>query len=340
MKSACYIASLLTAGGSASYVRAPTPLVTLTFPIPSQGTAFTSTIPGCDTVDPFVVVGNPNGTFLPGTQTYYLPPQAEAASSTFVDPKLNATQVIVVNPLPGTCEPFGSLSTATDTAAGSMPTDAPDPGVCPLEGCSQVVNKAAQKIIDALGKVTLISQSLQNAAKQIGLKRDNDLEARDALTDLLRGLRQVPPALTVIIPYVQFSPIIPPGCDSDTVVVALIDFVRVHQALLEILIGRSSLLSSGSGFSFGGKTEISGGLEHSEALARSDVVSSAKSPGVEKFPNPLGIAIAAVLRAIESVVDNIAFGLISIIPTRDECLKQQKFSIDGTLNDAISAYSS
>ncbi|KAM0811833.1 hypothetical protein AB5N19_12189 [Seiridium cardinale] len=227
---------------------------------------------------------------------YCRPLRYEAASSTFVDPKLNATRVIVVNPLPGTCEPFVSLFTATDTAAGSLPTDGPegegegpDPGVCPLEGCSQVVNKAAQKIIDALGK---------------------------------------------------FSPIIPPGCDSDTVVVAFSDFVRVRQALLEILIGRSSLLSSGSGFGFGGKTEISDGPEHSEALARSDVVSSAKGAGVEEFPNPLDIAISAVLRVIESVVDNIAFGLISINPTRDECLKQQKFSIDGTLNDAISAYSS
>lgn len=60
----------------------------------------------------------------------------------------------------------------------------------------------------------------------------------------------------------------------------------------------------------------------------------------EEFPNPIGVVIAGLLRAIESVVDNIAFGLIGLIPTRDECLRQQKTSIDGTLGDAISAYSS
>jgi hypothetical protein len=338
MKASFYLSLAFSIACAASYVRAPTPLATLTVPIPSQGVGFTSTISACDTVDPFVVVGFPNGSLVPGTQTYYVPPQVDATTSTFTDPQLNATEVIVIEPLPGSCEPFSPDVTVT-SSNGPAPTDGSgSPDVCALEGCSKIVNQAAGKIIDALNKVTALSQNLQSAAKRIGLKRDTALEARDPLSDLLTGLRRVPPLLTSIVPYVQNSPPIPPGCDSDTIVVALIDFVRVHQALLEILIGRSSILSSGSGFGFGKRGEYEALEEFDESILPRDL-SDPSAPGSKKFPNPLGIAVAAVLRTIESVVDNIAFGLIALIPTRDPCLRQQKFSIDGTLNDAIAAYS-
>ncbi|ETS73477.1 hypothetical protein PFICI_14423 [Pestalotiopsis fici W106-1] len=325
---------------TANLIRAPTPLATLTLTIPTQGTAFTTTVSGCEAdntnVDPFAVVAIPNGTFYPGTQTYYVPPQASAQSSTFVNYQLNATEVIIITPLEGTCAPFLPPETASGSEPASEPTGQPEsgnPDACPLEGCSKLVNQGARKIIDALNQVTILSQSLQAAAKQIGLKRDNKLVARYPLGDLLRGLRNVPTLLTSIIPYVQNTPAIPPGCDSDTVVVALIDFVRVHQALLQILIGRSSLLSSGSSFSgLGGKAEVDNLQEEFKEYNQLQ--------GSEKYPNPFGAIIAGLLRGIESVVDNIAFGLIGLIPTRDACLRQQKLSIDGTLNDAIEAYSS
>ncbi|KAI1851272.1 hypothetical protein JX266_003347 [Neoarthrinium moseri] len=332
MKAVVVAVILSTTIGSASYVRAPTPAGTLTIPIPSQGTAFTSTVPGCGTVEPFVVVGIPNGTFFPGTQTFFIPPQASPTSSTFINTQLNATEVIILATLPGSCEPYLPPSTSTSGAPSS--TGGPDPGICDLQGCSKIVNDVAQEIIDALNQVTVLSQQLQDAAKSIGLKRSSEIQSR-ALTDLLDGLRRVPLLLTSVLPVIQFASPIPEGCDSDTIVVALIDFVRVHQALLEILIGRSSLLSSGS-FGFGGFNALPG----QEATVPQVRAVQPGKPAVERFPNPLGIAVAAVLRSIESVVDNIAFGLIGLIPTRDACLKQQKFSIDKTLDDAIGAYSS
>ncbi|KAI4593950.1 hypothetical protein KJ359_008738 [Pestalotiopsis sp. 9143b] len=342
MKYPCYLVAFGTAVSTAALVKAPTSLATLTITIPTQGTAFTTTVPGCNddgtTVDPFAVVGYPNGTFYPGTQTYYVPAQASAQSSTFVNYQLNATEVIIITPLVGTCQAFVPSQTATGSESGAEPSTGPsgNPDVCALEGCSKVVNQGAKKIIDALNGVTILSQSLQNAAKQLGFKRDAQVVSRSVLGDLLQGLRQVPALLTGVIPYIQNTPALPPGCDSDTIVVALIDFVRVHQALLEILIGRSGLISSGGSFGgFGGKAEMQDLLKEFEEYTGPQGIQSA-----EEFPNPIGVVIAGLLRAIESVVDNIAFGLIGLIPTRDECLRQQKTSIDGTLGDAISAYSS
>lgn len=215
MRSSRYTIMYCCAVSSANIVRAPTPLATLTLTIPTQGTAFSATVPGCDadgtSVDPFAVVGIPNGTFYPGTQTYYVPPQVTPQSSTFVNYQLNATEVIEIIPLEGTCAPFAPSETATGSEpAGSEPTGGPDSGnpedACPLEGCSKLVNQGARKIIDALNQVTILSQTLQAAARSIGLKRDTNtrLVARASLTDLLQGLRSVPPSLTLLIPYIQY----------------------------------------------------------------------------------------------------------------------------------------
>ncbi|KAK8169761.1 hypothetical protein IWX90DRAFT_383186, partial [Phyllosticta citrichinensis] len=121
------------------------------------------------------------------------------------------------------------------------------------------------------------------------------------LTDLLRGLREVISTLTPAVPRITVLPPFPPGCDTDAIVVALTSFVRVHQALLNIIIGRSGLLET------------------------------------RQF-NTVGSTIAAVLRGVEGVVDQLAFALIDLIPARSECAKGQKSAIDGTLDEAIDAY--
>ncbi|KAI1077930.1 hypothetical protein F5B20DRAFT_582749 [Whalleya microplaca] len=318
MKTTAAIALGLTA--ATRFCAAQTPLSTLIVPIPPQGTPFTSTVSACDTVPAFAVVGVPNGTFFPGTTTIFLPPQASAASSTFVDTVNNLTEVVIASPLPGTCAdvslPPDATATVDPSAAG--PSSTSGAGTCPLEGCSATVDEAAQRVIGLINEVAIASQNLQAAAKQIGAKKARGLEPRfNPLTDIVPALKDIAATLTFGLPSISSLPPFPAGCDSDTIVVALIDFVRIHQALLNILIGRAGLLSFSPILA-----------EHTDG------------DGVEKFPNPVGAAIAGALRVIETGVDALAFALIGLIPTRQPCLKQQQGSIDGTLQDAINAYQS
>jgi hypothetical protein len=77
-------------------------------------------------------------------------------------------------------------------------------------------------------------------------------------------------------------------------------FVRVHQVLLNILIGKAGLFNT--------------------------------------VPI-IGQPVAAVLRQVESVVDTIAFSLIDGVQSRAADLTVQANSLDGTLTTAINAYS-
>ncbi|KAI1415539.1 hypothetical protein F5Y13DRAFT_145724 [Hypoxylon sp. FL1857] len=318
MKATAAVALGLSA--ATRFCKAQTPLSTLLVPIPTQGTPFTTTVPACDSVPAFAVVGVPNGTFFPGTATIYVPPQVSGITTSFVDSDSNLTQVIIASPLPGTCAALSLPADATDTVVASAtgPNSPSSTGVCPLEGCSEGVDEAAQTVIGLINEVAIASQKLQNAAKLIGSRRARGLEPRfSILSDIVTPLKDIAATLTFGLPTLAVLAPFPPGCDSDTIVVALIDFVRIHQALLEIFIGRAGLLSGGFGL-----------VAHVDATPE------------QKFPNPLGVAIAGALRAIETGVDALAFSLIGLIPTRQACLKQQQASIDQTLKDAIAAYQS
>ncbi|KAI2622451.1 hypothetical protein GGR54DRAFT_64564 [Hypoxylon sp. NC1633] len=293
-------------------------LTTFTVPVPSLGIGFTTTVSACDTVPAFAVVGVPNGTFFPGSATIYLPPQASPQTTTIIDSESNVTQVFVATPLPGTCADFALPSDATATVEPSATSSA---SVCPLEGCSAGVDQAAQSIISLINGVAIASQKLQNAVRQIGTKKTRGLEPRVSIyADIITPLRDIASTLSFGLPAIQVLAPFPPGCNSDTIVVALIDFVRIHQALLEILIGRAGLFS----------------------FSPFHMVEPEDTPDLdgEEFFNPLGTVIAGVLRVIETGVDAIAFSLINLIPTRQACIQQQKVTIDGTLKDAIAAYQS
>jgi len=117
--------------------------------------------------------------------------------------------------------------------------------------------------------------------------------------------------------------------------VALISFVRVHQALLNIIIGRRGLLAT--------FPSIFVELEALQSLAADLNIKIPSSTDIEARQfriNPIGVIVAGVLRALEAVVDSLAFAIIGLIPTREKCLQGQKASIDGTLDDAIAAYNS
>lgn len=227
-----------------------------------------------------------------------------------------------MTPLPGTCGelPFPS-DTPTPTGTDSA-TPTPTPDICPEGGCSGEVVRNAQIIINAINKVTLLSQSLQSAAKQIGAspfgKRDGAI-AQSPITDVAAGLRNIAATLSFSAQVFLPLPPLPPGCSSDTVIIALIEFVRVHQALLNILIGRAGLLP--------------GGPIKREALIEGDVALDER--GDNAF---IGAVVAGALRAVESIVDTVAFKLIDLVPTRSECAKNQKAALDASLEDAITAY--
>ncbi|KAF2015590.1 hypothetical protein BU24DRAFT_450276 [Aaosphaeria arxii CBS 175.79] len=312
------------------------PLRTFIVPLPTQAQPFTSTVRGCSDVPPFAVVGVPTGTFRPETITIYGPPQADPTSTTIIDPASNATEVIIITRLQGECasfplpEPTPTPPKLTGNPTGGAPTGTPTPSAeaCPENGCQAKVIRAAQSVIDAINKVTLLSQDLQAAARKIGdpvSKRD--LAAAQApFDDVARGLRGISVTLSVSLPRLTVLPPFPPGCDTDAIVIALIQFVRVHQALLNIIIGRRGVLEN---------SPIRRDTIEDAVLRREPV--DLETGGEAAI---IGPAIAAGLRAVEGVVDTLAFQILRLVPTRSECAKQQKEAIDGSLSEAITQYES
>ncbi|KAB2569120.1 hypothetical protein DBV05_g12203 [Lasiodiplodia theobromae] len=368
--------------GAARPPRAAAAISTLTIEIPSQGVGFTSTVAGCGSVAPFAVVAVANGSFFPGTNTIFLPAQASPSTTTIVNAEESATQVLVAQPLEGSCQDFPPSAAAsitdisqltatgtdgTPTATGTDGTPTATDSACPLGTLASAVSGAAEDVIDAINKVTLLSQNLQAAAKQIGgsasKHRRNtdvdssttDLEARQFNTPIIQvasGLRDVVTTLTISIPRITVLPPFDPGDASDAIVIALISFVRVHQALLNILIGRAGLISNFP-FADADVAELTaiaaesqtaleqflGSSGQSMTGAGAAVAAAGSSSNLEARVNPIGAPIAAALRAVEGVVDSLAFAIIDLIPSRNECAKDQKTAIDGTLQESIEAYS-
>ncbi|KAJ0363792.1 hypothetical protein COL154_005361 [Colletotrichum chrysophilum] len=92
---------------------------------------------------------------------------------------------------------------------------------------------------------------------------------------------------------------IPPGANSDAILEAFRGFVRVHQALLEILIGKAGLFST--------------------------------------VPF-IGQPIAAALRQIEAIVDTLAFTLIDTLEGQASEIQSEADSLSATIGDAITSY--
>lgn len=171
----------------------------------------------------------------PGTLTFYVPPQALATSATFVDPATNATEVVFIQPLGGTCAEFlFPTSSVTNTVSGNAVAP-PDPtsttGPCPDEEqflCSGIIVKSAEKVQDILNGVTLASQSLQIIAKSLEItpvRKRGELIQRNAaiantFSEILTGLREIFSSLDKALPIITYTPVLPPGCDTDAVVVA------------------------------------------------------------------------------------------------------------------------
>ncbi|KAK0663573.1 hypothetical protein DIS24_g1106 [Lasiodiplodia hormozganensis] len=182
MKYALITSSLLDFAQGLAFKR---PYQTLTIPVPAGGATYTATIPPCGTLPGYVLIPEANKTFHPGTTTVFAPPQASKATRTFVDTEYDETAVVIVQPLPGSCAPedlryfptntYTDLSQFTATDLFLSPTVAALAAVCPL---TDDIDYSAAKgpvkdVVDGINNATLILQSLQWWAEQIGVVADN-----------------------------------------------------------------------------------------------------------------------------------------------------------------------
>ncbi|KAJ4295060.1 hypothetical protein N0V90_007068 [Kalmusia sp. IMI 367209] len=311
---------------------------TFTLGIPPQGSPFTTTVPACSAsgglaFPSFVVVGVPTGTFSAGTRVVRVPPQAAPTSTVYVDAASNETETIIIKPLPGECGEFEPPSPTSDPES-----EQPEPSsdVCPKDGCTGAVIKSAETLIETINKVTQLSQNLQAAAKRIGevltspfpsgvpapqqqQQQQGDVMApQGAILDISVGLGRITSTLTIAAPRFVFLPPFPPSCSSDTIIIAFIEFVEVHQALLNILIGHSGLLERGPVRR--GADEAYGALEERESAGF------------------VGKPIAAALRALEGVVDTLALALVRLVPSNSECTKAKTEELAESIREAQTSY--
>lgn len=348
------------------------PLQTLTIPLPPHADPFSTTVPGCgSTVGPFAIVGINDGIFAPGTQTITLPPQASLISRTYTaTDDSSAVETIIFTSVGRSCAAFDGTPTAdftdrpqlTSISSSGTPT-ANATADCPLGTLASTISKTAQEVIDGINEGTLVSQNLQVAARRIGgsaVTRGADREPaahqfNAPIKQVASGLRDVVVSLTSSIPRItSLPPFDPtavtaddpdPGDASDAIVIALISFVRVHQALLHILIGQAELLITGPFGDAALPSELSALVERDDDTEFEDnpfdrfLIGGADFRERAAQINPIGAPIAAVLRQVEAVVDQLAFAIIDLIPSRSECAKAQKAAIDATLQESIAAYS-
>ncbi|KAB2580143.1 hypothetical protein DBV05_g1180 [Lasiodiplodia theobromae] len=243
------------------------PYQTLTINVPAGGATYTTTIPPCGTLPGYVLIPEANSTFHPGTTTVFVPPQASKATRTFVDTEYDETAILIVQPLPGSCAPkdfgyfptttFTDLSQFTATDLFLSPTAAALAAICPL---TDEIDYSAAKgpvkdVVDGINNATLILQSLQWWAEQVGAVADNTTtssasttssttfsstpstikQARNpgagtnlvrrqepitAVLRLLGGLRDVGTTLTALLPDIA---VLPPFKPSRSVIEILDD---------------------------------------------------------------------------------------------------------------------
>jgi len=161
---------------------------------------------------------------------------------------------------------------------------------------------AASDVVDALNTLTTKSQSCQGPANQITIVNIALAVSGQGpvpaviyrLSDIVTTLGSVIGSLAGTQPFTVKS-------DEDAIVTALTTFVQVHQALLNILIGKAGLV-----------------------------------PNLLPFVGP---PLAAVLRNLESVVDTFAFELIDLVPDNAPAATTQKDSLDVTIIKAVNAWS-
>ncbi|KAI9858239.1 MAG: hypothetical protein M1824_004409 [Vezdaea acicularis] len=160
---------------------------------------------------------------------------------------------------------------------------------------------AAPDVVSAIDVVTAKSQSAQGPANQINIINIAlAVTGQGPIPNVIARLSDIITTVTTTITALAGTSPFTVKSDEDAIVKSLTTFVQVHQALLNILIGKAGLV-----------------------------------PNLLPFVGP---PLAAVLRQLESVVDTIAFEIIDLVPDNGADATKQKDSLDVTLQASIDAW--
>ncbi|KAI8721737.1 hypothetical protein NCS52_00316000 [Fusarium sp. LHS14.1] len=157
---------------------------------------------------------------------------------------------------------------------------------------------APSDIVKTLETVTDLSSDTNDIAKTI----TNPVQIFTAVPKLIGSFKNI---ITTVTDAISMLGDLPEDTDfpksgQSEICEAFTGFVKVHQNLLETIIGKKGLLSS----------------------------------------TPFTAPIAAVLRVLEGVVDKVAFTIIGTVPTCEESAKKDLEALDKTLGETIDTYSS
>lgn len=172
-----------------------------------------------------------------------------------------------------------------------------------------------QQIADGINSLTQKSSALQGPAQSITiLNAPLIVIGQGPFPQIIAGFTDIVSTATVLISQLAGTQPIqkrgemehardlsPRGADADLVFNAFRGFVRAHQILLNILIGKAGILS--------------------------------------KIPI-IGQPVATVLRQVEAVVDSIAITLINLAQARSADISSDADSLGNTLDLAIQSYES
>ncbi|KXJ88665.1 hypothetical protein Micbo1qcDRAFT_213775 [Microdochium bolleyi] len=156
------------------------------------------------------------------------------------------------------------------------------------------------QIVSNIKMITQKSQAIQAPAQSITIINGPLIViGQGPFPPIIAGFVDIVSTATTAIAQMDGTAPITNPADGTAIFEAFREFVRVHQALLNILIGKAGLFNT--------------------------------VPFV-------GQPIAAVLRQIENVVDTIAFSLIDLVESRAMDLQNQANSLDMTLTTCINSY--
>jgi len=156
------------------------------------------------------------------------------------------------------------------------------------------------QVVSNIQILTQKSQALQAPAQSITIVNGPlIIIGQGPFPTIIQGFADIVSTATTAITQMQSMPPVAAGQPSDAIFDAFREFVRVHQVLLNILIGKAGLFTT--------------------------------------VPF-IGQPVAAVLRQVENVVDTIAFELIDTVQSRATDLQNQASSLSMTIDTAIKSY--
>ncbi|KAK4460561.1 hypothetical protein QBC42DRAFT_205529 [Cladorrhinum samala] len=161
-----------------------------------------------------------------------------------------------------------------------------------------------EEMVTNINRLTEKSKALQAPAQSISLlNAPLIIIGQGPFPQLITGFTDIVSTATGAIAAMKDTAAITDVAPATAVANAFREFVHVHQALLNILIGKAGLITS--------------------------------------IPF-IGPPMAAVLRSVEAVVDSIAFGIIGTVEVAAQktLIQSDANALDGTLTTCINKYSS